>query len=450
MIFRQLAGDAHAHRLYHWDGSEWDVLAAFPKALIASSASPQVIATELGKWGGEMPTQRGDPEHSDFGAPPFTTGWLGHIAYEYAAVLEASLYLVAPPDAVQFGYYEATLATHAPSGKTFCFGSDLSAVEGLLQKFLRALGSEIESSLTTDPQRINSEREIITLAGKHSDAVVAAKYQDDVEAIRQAILAGDLFQANLSREMQLRWTEAGPVEILGFAERLLQRAMPRYGAVLQYEHQTIASASPERFFRVESDLRGGGLRVTAEPIKGTRPRGATAEADAALAEELLISEKDRAENTMIVDLVRNDLSRICRDDSVKVESLCELRSFARVHHLVSEVSGTLLPGLTAWDALVAQFPCGSITGAPKWAAMDLIADLEKRVRGAYCGAIGFFDDRGHADFSVAIRTAVVDQDHDGATIRYGVGGGITVLSEPEAEFCETEDKAADFLAALQR
>ncbi len=154
---------------------------------------------------------------------------------------------------------------------------------------------------------------------------------------------------------------------------------------------------------------------------------------------------------MIADLVRNDLSRVCTDESVIVERLCELRSFASVHHLVTTVTGVLKPGLTAVDALLAQFPCGSITGAPKAAAMDLIARLEQRTRGVYCGAIGFIDDRGHADFSVAIRTATYTytDDEPGATLRYGVGGGITTLSDPTEEYVETEDKAADFLRALR-
>ena len=275
------------------------------------------------------------------------------------------------------------------------------------------------------------------------------QYTAHVAHIRHRILAGDLFQANLSRELTVEWPGATRADVAGFAERLLAQTNAPFGAVLhEGTHRTIISASPERFFRVER-LPDGRLKVIAEPIKGTRPRHADPVIDQAAARELLASEKDRAENVMIADLVRNDLSLVCEDDSVTVERLCELRSFASVHHLVTTVTGVLRPGLTALDALRAQFPCGSITGAPKLAAMDLIAELEQRERGIYCGAIGYVAADGSADFSVAIRTAIVDYYDGGVTIRYGVGGGVTALSDPEAEYQETEDKAADFLRALR-
>ena len=275
-----------------------------------------------------------------------------------------------------------------------------------------------------------------------------AAYAAQVQHIRQRVLAGDLFQANLSREITVELPGATRADVTGFAERLLLHERPAFGAIIQLPEQTIISASPERFFRAEPMPEG--IKITAEPIKGTRPRHPDPVEDARLAAELLASEKDRAENVMIADLVRNDLSKVCTDGSVRVERLCELRSFPQVHHLVTTVSGVLRPGVSIEEAFWAQFPCGSITGAPKLAAMDLIAELEQRERGIYCGAIGYIDDRGHADFSVAIRTATVDYHDGGATMRFGVGGGVTTLSDPAAEYAETVDKARVFLEALER
>ena len=276
----------------------------------------------------------------------------------------------------------------------------------------------------------------------------ATHYTTQVQHLRHRILAGDLFQANLSREITVDLPGATRADVTGFAERLFARERPAFGAIIQHPGQTIISASPERFFRAEPTPAG--TKITAEPIKGTRPRSTDPTEDARLAAELQASEKDRAENVMIADLVRNDLSKVCTDDSVHVERLCELRSFPKVHHLVTTVTGILRPGVTIEDAFWAQFPCGSITGAPKLAAMDLIAELEQRDRGIYCGAIGYITDDGYADFSVAIRTATVDYHADGATMRFGVGGGVTALSDPEAEYQETVDKARVFLDALER
>lgn len=280
-------------------------------------------------------------------------------------------------------------------------------------------------------------------------SVIADAYITQVRHIISRILAGDLYQANLSRELTVEWPNATRADIAGFADRLLSQTQAPFGVIIhESPTRTIISASPERFFKVDR-MTDGRLKVTAEPIKGTRPRHADPALDRTAAAELLASEKDRAENIMIADLVRNDLSLVCEDYSITVERRCELRSFANVHHLVTTVTGILKPGLTALDALRAQFPCGSITGAPKLAAMDLISELEQRDRGIYCGAIGYINPDGSADFSVAIRTVTVDYHAGGATLRYGVGGGITALSDPEAEWQETEDKAADFLRALR-
>jgi para-aminobenzoate synthetase component 1 len=187
--------------------------------------------------------------------------------------------------------------------------------------------------------------------------------------------------------------------------------------------------------------RGG--QVETKPIKGTRPRGRSAPEDAALAADLLASEKDRAENVMIVDLLRNDLSRVCADRSVIVEKLCALESFANVHHLVSTVRGTLHNGETATDLLAACFPGGSITGAPKLRAMEIIAELEPTTRGPYCGAIGYLGFDGAMDTSIAIRTMLVD----GKRVTFQAGGGIVADSAPASEYDETLAKARAMIRA---
>ena len=200
----------------------------------------------------------------------------------------------------------------------------------------------------------------------------------------------------------------------------------------------IVSASPERFLKLAD------RRVETRPIKGTRPRGSTPEEDRRLGEELLASAKDRAENVMIVDLLRNDLSRVCRDHTVLTPEICVLESFATVHHLVSTVTGELRPGLDAVDLLRATFPGGSITGAPKIRAMEIIAELEPTRRGPYCGAIGWLGGDGWMDTSITIRTyAIKDR-----RVAFQAGGGIVADSDPAAEYDETLDKARALIEAL--
>ncbi|MCS6877813.1 MAG: aminodeoxychorismate synthase component I [Geminicoccaceae bacterium] len=258
-------------------------------------------------------------------------------------------------------------------------------------------------------------------------------------AVRKAIdyvLAGDVFQVNLAR----RFTTALPEGLDPFdLYRRLRRVNPApMAAFLDFGETVIASASPERFLR----LLGG--RVETRPIKGTRPRGRTPEQDAALARELLESEKDRAENVMIVDLLRNDLSRVCRPHSVRVPELCVLERHPTVFHLVSTVVGTLEPGRGPLDLLRASFPGGSITGAPKIRAIEIVAELEPDRRGPYCGTILWIGFDGAMDSAIAIRTFAIR----GRTLTFAAGGGITALSDPEAEYAETEAKAEGLLRAL--
>ncbi|MFK8056537.1 MAG: anthranilate synthase component I family protein [Saprospiraceae bacterium] len=370
--------------------------------------------------------------------PPFTTGICSHFSYEAASLLEASLQL---PNAsgqlpiLSYAAYDATVSTHVCSGKTCIYASTTAAADRL------------EAILTVELSKSHQRYENYSFDSSSESDIKQEAYQRQVEDIRQRILAGDFFQANLTRMLTADLGTVKRAQLSGFAERFLTQSRAPFGAILNFPNATVISASPERFFRIENSTEG--RRIFAEPIKGTRPRHEEPNLDETAKNDLLNSEKDRAENIMIADLVRNDLSRICTDESILADTVCELRSFATVHHLVTRVSGMLKDEVSNLDALLAQFPCGSITGAPKWAAMDAIAELEQRERGIYCGTIGYFDDRGHADFSVAIRTAVASFSESGTKLTYGTGGGITMLSDPEEEFTETEDKAAGFLRALQ-
>jgi len=370
--------------------------------------------------------------------PPFTTGLIGHLSYEYSEAIEESIHLPYAKDRVplaKFISYDATVSTHLSSGKTYIYATN------------EAFADRLECFLEKELLRIAVE----SVPGRYNYSVKSdvsqTRFESQVEAIRQRILAGDIFQANLTRMINVDLGDTSRSQLAGFAERLLTQSEAPFGAILNFENATVISASPERFFRIEPTPKG--RRIFAEPIKGTRPRHEDPEMDEILKKDLLSSKKDRAENIMIADLVRNDLSRVCTDESIVADPVCELQSFKNVHHLVTRISGILREDVSNVDALLAQFPCGSITGAPKWAAMDVIAELERRGRGIYCGAIGYFDDRGHADFSVAIRTAVASFGESGTTLSYGTGGGITMLSDPEEEYLETEDKAVGFIRALR-
>jgi para-aminobenzoate synthetase component 1 len=257
-----------------------------------------------------------------------------------------------------------------------------------------------------------------------------------VERVRQYILAGDVFQANLSQRFEGTCT----LEPFDFYRRLRDVNPAPFAAYLQCEQFAVASASPERFLQVTPEGA-----VETRPIKGTRPRGPTPDEDEAQIAELLASEKDRAENVMIVDLLRNDLSKVCRPGTVHVPALCALESHPTVHHLVSTVTGLLEPGRTGVELLRAAFPGGSVTGAPKVRAMEIIAELEPVARGVYCGAIGYVSVTGAMDTCIPIRTATL---RDGRAW-FHAGGGIVADSDPALEYNETLAKAAGIVRALE-
>lgn len=269
-----------------------------------------------------------------------------------------------------------------------------------------------------------------------------SSYEAGVEAVRDAIARGEIYQANLTRRLEtpfrgdpwpvFRRLRTGDPSL--FAAYLDLGESPVTGAP-----RAILSASPEPFLSVTHDGR-----VATDPIKGTRPRGRDRDSDRALARELLASAKDRAENVMIVDVVRNDLGRVCLPGTVRVPRLCRLERTAAVQHLVSTVTGRLAPAMDSFHLLAATFPGGSITGAPKIRAMQLLEAMEPVRRGPYTGAAGWIGADGAMQTSILIRTLVAD----GARLTLHVGGGITWRSDPSAEWDETVDKARGPLAAI--
>ena len=275
-------------------------------------------------------------------------------------------------------------------------------------------------------------------AGSWRPELSRRHYEDMVSRAISYIHAGDIFQANLTQ--RLLGTRPEGLSPFMLYRRLRALSPAPFGAYLTAgPGLAIASASPERFLK----LTPGG-HVSTRPIKGTRPRGRTPAEDEKLARDLTGSEKDQAENLMIVDLLRNDLSRVCRLGSVEVKELAGLESFANVHHLVSEVRGTLFPNRGAVDLLRATFPGGSVTGAPKIRAMEIINELEPARRGPYCGAIAWIGFDGAMDSSIVIRTLVIKDRQVAAQ----AGGGIVADSDPGAEYEEAMDKAWAMLQSL--
>ena len=259
-------------------------------------------------------------------------------------------------------------------------------------------------------------------------------YLDAVARCLEYLRAGDIFQVNIAQRLLAPFTI--PPEQLYL--RLRERNPAPFGGYLDAGRFTIASASPERFLQVVDGL------AQTRPIKGTRPRGANPEDDLRLRDELANSPKDRAENVMIVDLLRNDLGRVCKYGTVRVVDPLRIESYEYVHHLVSEVVGRLRPGLHALDLLRAAFPGGSVTGAPKVRAMEIIAELEPSARGAYCGSLGYIGFDGTMDTNLLIRTFTCGK----GWLQFPVGGGIVADSDPEIEYEETMHKAEGMLRAL--
>ncbi len=381
---------------------------------------------------GLLAPQRRDPIAD---LPPFQGGLMGYLGYDWGAELERvarpGRNALAVPDVV-LGLYDWVIAWDHLARRAWIVSTGIGEGDSAKQPETAA------GRLAFVQQRLRSKLVVSDHPPARRSTAVSnfsrAEFESAIARVNAYIVAGDIFQANLSQRF------AAPLAEPPFAlyRRLRERNPEPFAAYLDLGDVTLASASPERFLSLH------GSRVEARPIKGTRPRGRTPAADAALARALVTSEKDRAENVMIVDVLRNDLGRVCRFGTVTVPERWALESHPTVHHLVSTVSGELASGRDALDLLAAAFPGGSITGAPKIRAMQIIAELERCPRGPYCCAIGYLSLTGALDTSIVIRTFVAA----GSTVSFQVGGGITADSDPAAEYQETLDKAAALLEAL--
>ncbi len=385
------------------------------------------------------------------GAPPFQGGAVFLLAYELNRALEPTVpvarYNEFPISDVTLALYDVVLAWDHVAGELWLFSQGWGEqnpgqryqeacrrARELLAWLERPEPREsLPLGLPVAPQDLAPQFPTPADPQLTSDFSPQG-YRRAVERVQEYIAAGDVFQVNLSQ--RLLFPQVDGVELALHMRR--HNAAP-FAAFWDLGSCQLVSASPERFLQLE---RG---QVEARPIKGTRPRSLPVESDSFAAGELLASDKDQAENVMIVDLWRNDLSRVCQPDSVQVERLCALESYAFVHHLVSVVRGHLEPDHSAVELLEATFPSGSVTGAPKVRAMQIIAELEPTVRGAYCGTLGYLTPDGMMDCSVLIRTVVLA----GGWCQLPVGGGITTLSNPQAEWEETWHKARGLLQALR-
>ncbi len=362
---------------------------------------------------------------------PFSGGALGYFAYDLGRCLEALPNQALDGEHIpqmMVGIYDWAVVVDHRKQKTWLVSC--AVAEGPHQDWaaLRALFlEETQDNVGTDqlpdtPFTINSATQ--------SNFDLPA-YQQAFDRIQTYIHEGDCYQVNLAQRFSARASGDGWLAY----QHLRKTGSAPFMSFMNLPDLQILSGSPERFLQVS------GRHVETRPIKGTRPRGATAAEDQAHAEDLQSSLKDRAENLMIVDLLRNDLGKSCATGTVRADRLFALESYTNVHHLVSTVTGKLADDQDALDLLRGAFPGGSITGAPKLRAMQIIEELEPHRRGVYCGAIGYIGFDGNMDTNIAIRTAVYSQ----GEIRFWAGGGIVADSEMDKEYRETWDKASTML-----
>jgi len=379
------------------------------------------------------------PHRADL--PPFQTGLAGYFGYDLRHHLERL-----PPHAVDdqpfpdllLGFYDVVIAIDHVAQRCIIMSSGFPATGD-------ERGRRARQRLAATIARLRAAT-VPAFATSWSVAAKPDLPRDRVEAMVRRTIdyieAGDIYQANITH--RFRATLPAELDRLSLYDALRRRNPATFAAYLDFGEIAILSSSPERFLKLRLDADGSAV-VETRPIKGTRPRGGTVAEDTAEAARLLASEKDRAENLMIVDLLRNDISRVSAIGSVKVPVLFGLESYATVHHLVSVVTSRLLPDRDAVDLLRASFPGGSITGAPKIRAMEIIAELEPNRRGPYCGSIGYLGADGSMDTSIVIRTYCLT----GRDLSFQVGGGIVADSDPAAEYDETLDKARALLETLR-
>ena len=459
--FRDLPGLVLLESARPGRNARWSYLSADPVAVLsepAAGADPFAVARQLLA---RLAPDRVAGHHGAPDAPPFLGGLVGYLSYELGDAFER---LPAPPPddqdlpTLRLALHDWTIAWDRRTGGAWLAGRALDGDRARLDRRLAEVRARLRPSrlarvalraaawegAAEPPDEIEPELEFTSSLNR-------AAYEAGVEEVRRRIALGQIYQANLARRLATPWAgDPWPLyRRLRTGDPSLFSAWLDLGGgapghrsaqgTAPARPRAILSASPEPFLSVSAE----GI-VSSDPIKGTRPRGRTRDADRALACELIGSAKDRAENVMIVDVLRNDLGRVCLPGTVRVPRLCRLERTAAVQHLVSTVTGRLRAGLDAFHVLAAAFPGGSITGAPKIRAMEILRELEPTRRGPYTGALGWLGPDGAMATSILIRTLVAD----GSRLSLHVGGGITYQSDPAAEWDETVAKARGPLGAI--
>ena len=425
----------------------WSFVGVRPRTTVRLEGGTLTVGGEPREWddpyravAAELERHRAAPPAE--GEPPFTGGAVGLFGYDLVRYAEPS---VGEPNVDELGLPDLALMisdvlvafdhfTHEVTVVANVFADDVAA-DGLEAAYERATATiaDVRERLAAPvPRAPAAEREPPAFGESN---LGEAGYADAVERVRAYIRAGDCYQVVPSQ----RWSAESPVEAFSIYRGLRSVNPSPYMYFLDFGDFEIAGASPESLVKVT------GRRAEQRPIAGTRPRAATAEADLARAQELLADEKERAEHVMLVDLARNDLGRVCSYGSVTVDELMVVETYSHVMHIVSAVSGELAPGVGSVEALRACLPAGTLSGAPKIRAMQIIDELEPVKRGAYGGAVGYLSFSGDLDSCIFIRSAVVK---DGR-VHLQAGGGIVADSDPQYEVRETEAKAGAVRAAIE-
>ncbi len=411
----------------------WDILSASPWATlslrdgIAQRTGPDGVETLVATDPWRMLRELLPRRPLEAGGLPFTGGAIGYLGYDLG---RAAFSMPARPGEgmpeLAIGLYDWAVLVDHQRAEAWLVGAGLDPDTG------RHWADRLRRLSAPAPAR---RRPPFRVTGPTRANFTPQGYAEAFARVQSYIREGDCYQVNLAQ----RFTTPCAGDAWD-AYRHLRRLNPApFAAYLELAGVEVLSSSPERFIRLHGDT------LFTQPIKGTRRRASDPETDALRASELSGSEKDRAENLMIVDLLRNDLGKACVTGSVEVERLFEVQSFANVHHLFSSIRGRLRPGLDAFDVLAAAFPGGSITGAPKKRAMQIIDELEPDRRGVYCGSLVHIGYDGRMDSNIAIRTLA----RVGDVIHHWAGGGLVADSDPDKEYQECLDKAAPLAQMLE-
>jgi para-aminobenzoate synthetase component I len=455
--FRDLPGLAVLESARPGRTGRWSFLTADPVAVVERPADGPDPLAEARRLLARLAPDRPDA------APPFAGGLVGYLSYDLGRRLEALPSLAAADQdlpLLRLALHDWVIAWDRRTGDAWLAGRAVDGDGRRLAERLEAARARLVGDVAAGGPATGGGAPVAQLADTPASFVSGlsrSEWIERVEAIRTAIADGQVYQANLTRRLEApfdgdpwplfrRLRTGDPALFAAYldlgpapAPAPVSAPAPALASAASAAPRALLSASPEPFLSATPDGR-----VATDPIKGTRPRGGTRDEDRALARELLESGKDQAENVMIVDVLRNDLGRVCEPGSVQVPRLCRLERTATVQHLVTTVTGRLRAGMDPLHLLAASFPGGSITGAPKIRAMQLIEHLEPVRRGPYTGALAWIGPDGAMGSSILIRTFVAD----GARLSLHVGGGITWRSNPEDEWEETVAKARGPLGAI--